>query len=76
MIFRLTGVLPASVESLITLLNANQSDRKGQVVYWGLLRKYPPSFHYWPRPEGLVGYKGNDSESVLFRHQAGQQHNM
>ncbi|ESA97456.1 hypothetical protein HMPREF1619_05125 [Klebsiella pneumoniae 909957] len=33
-----------SVESLITLLNANQSDHDGQVVYGGLLRKYPPSF--------------------------------
>ncbi len=30
-----------------------------------------PLFHYWPQPEGLLGYKGNDSESVLFRHQAG-----
>jgi hypothetical protein len=30
-----------------------------------------PLFHYWPQPEDLLGYKGNDSESVLFRHQAG-----
>ncbi|VTM55115.1 Uncharacterised protein [Klebsiella pneumoniae] len=43
-IFCLTGALPVSVESLITLLNANQSDHDGQVVYGGLLRKYPPSF--------------------------------
>ncbi|WP_205245841.1 hypothetical protein, partial [Enterobacter roggenkampii] len=42
--FCLTGALPVSVESLITLLNANQSDHDGQVVYGGLLRQYPPSF--------------------------------
>ena len=46
---------------------------RGDYRVWGPAQKISSLFFIidWPRPEGLFGYKGNDSESVICRHWAG-----